>query len=669
MKKRILSIVLILCMVFMLMPTVALASEVTVTTEEELRAAVQTSGTINLGADIALSEPLIVNDPAEHGFNLTLNMNGHTLTGVINLTACSFTLNGRLDADVEAKAYVDPSNQWPSWLDGGTYAGQVRFKNTAIMSGIFLNKVSGQGSIAGGTFYEDVNCRSVAGGSFFKSCTTTDSIWAGIFYGAYNQDKVAADCSVRYNSDDEVHAIEFADTFASSSVLGAEAPSKKGYTFLGWYEKDTNGEFLETPMEFPFSSDNLRRRTIDVYALWAPVISGVEDGKTYCTAQTVTVLDNDAVRSVTVNDEPITLENNQFTLNPAEGTQTIVVTDKAGNVFEITVTVNDGHTYEWKSENGQYWKKCKFCGDETAKKDIPEITIDAPDKVCRTQDCEVSLLLPENIVHAEVGYEFIGCGDGLNTTVEDGRLHGVLPASVYPDVENAFDLVVYARTDDGFLFIVKKNVVIQNEHAGGVATCVELAICDTCGEHYGEIDSTNHDIENIPAKDATAAETGNKEYWHCKDCGKCFTDENGTQEIALAELIIPKLPPEIIKGAGQSTTEGERMALSFTSNAAYSDFIRVEIDGKTLDEKDYTVEEGSTVVTLNADYVATLSGGKYTIGIVSESGTATTTFTVEAKAIVGTGDNSHIALWIALVFVSGAGAIVTTVCGKKRKAE
>ena len=109
--------------------------------------------------------------------------------------------------------------------------------------------------------------------------------------------------------------------------------------------------------------------------------------------------------------------------------------------------------------------------------------------------------------------------------------------------------------------------------------------------------------------------------------------------------------------------------MSFTSNAAYSDFIRVEIDGKTLDEKDYTVEEGSTVVTLNAAYVATLSVGKYTIGIVSESGTATTTFTVEAKAIVGTGDNSHIALWIALVFVSGAGAIVTTVCGKKKKAE
>ena len=74
------------------MPTVVLASEVTVTTEEELKNAVQTGGTINLGADIALSEPLIVNNPSQPGFSLTLNMNGYTLTGTINLTACSFKL-------------------------------------------------------------------------------------------------------------------------------------------------------------------------------------------------------------------------------------------------------------------------------------------------------------------------------------------------------------------------------------------------------------------------------------------------------------------------------------------------------------------------------------------------------------------------------------------------
>lgn len=163
---------------------------------------------------------------------------------------------------------------------------------------------------------------------------------------------------------------------------------------------------------------------------------------------------------------------------------------------------------------------------------------------------------------------------------------------------------------------------------------VSKAVCEYCGEEYSELDSTNHNLEKISAKDATVTETGNTEYWHCKDCGKYFADENGEKEIELADTVIAKLPPEIIDGIGQSITEGEKKELSFTSNAAFSDFIRFELDDKTIDEKNYTVKEGSTVVTLKADYVATLSVGEHTIGIVSTSGTATTTFTVNAKAVV-----------------------------------
>ena len=216
----------------------------------------------------------------------------------------------------------------------------------------------------------------------------------------------------------------------------------------------------------------------------------------------------------------------------------------------------------------------------------------------------------------------------------------------------------------------------QAVHSGGTATCTSKAICEYCDEEYGELDSSNHDLVNTPAKDATVTETGNKEYWQCENCKKYFADEKGTNEISLEDTVIQKLPPEIIKGKGQSVAEGEKKALSFTSNAAFSDFIRVELDGKTLDEKNYIVKEGSTIVTLKADYVATLSAGKHAIGIVSESGTATTTFIVNAKAVVDndtkspqTGDNSHMALWIALLFVSGAGVIGTTVYGKKKRAK
>ena len=76
----------------------------------------------------------------------------------------------------------------------------------------------------------------------------------------------------------------------------------------------------------------------------SPVITGIENGKTYCEAQTVTITEK-YVDTVTVNGTEVTPdENGSFTLAPADGGQRIVVTDKAGNTAEMTVTVNDGHT-------------------------------------------------------------------------------------------------------------------------------------------------------------------------------------------------------------------------------------------------------------------------------------------------------------------------------------
>ena len=75
-----------------------------------------------------------------------------------------------------------------------------------------------------------------------------------------------------------------------------------------------------------------------------PVISGIEAGKTYCEAQTVTI-DEKYVGTVTVNGTEVRLdETGSFTLSPAGGEQKIIVTDKAGSTAEMTVTVNDGHT-------------------------------------------------------------------------------------------------------------------------------------------------------------------------------------------------------------------------------------------------------------------------------------------------------------------------------------
>mgnify|MGYP000678889112 CR=1 FL=1 len=95
-----------------------------------------------------------------------------------------------------------------------------------------------------------------------------------------------------------------------------------------------------------------------------PVISGIENGKTYCEAQTVTV-DEKYVDTVTVNGTAVTLDaDGGFVLPPTNGEQKIVVTDKAGNNAEVTVTVNNGHTFgEWVSDNdGKHTRKCTVDG-------------------------------------------------------------------------------------------------------------------------------------------------------------------------------------------------------------------------------------------------------------------------------------------------------------------
>lgn len=118
--------------------------------------------------------------------------------------------------------------------------------------------------------------------------------------------------------------------------------------FSGYEEPfriDPNGEYIVYVMlvDARLNITYLRTDRVTVDNV-QPVITGIENGKAYCEAQTVTI-DEKYVNTVTVNGTEVTLDkNNSFTLSPADGEQKIIVTDKAGNTAEMTVTVNDGHT-------------------------------------------------------------------------------------------------------------------------------------------------------------------------------------------------------------------------------------------------------------------------------------------------------------------------------------
>ena len=142
----------------------------------------------------------------------------------------------------------------------------------------------------------------------------------------------------------------------------------QSFVFSGYQEPfhiDPNGEYIVYAMlaDASLNVTYLRsdRITLDNVQ---PVIGGIENGKTYCKAQTVTINEK-YVDTVTVNGAAVTLnENGGFTLTPANGGQRIVVTDKAGNTAEMTVTVNNGHTYgEWTSNgDGTHTRQCTVDG-------------------------------------------------------------------------------------------------------------------------------------------------------------------------------------------------------------------------------------------------------------------------------------------------------------------
>ena len=175
----------------------------------------------------------------------------------------------------------------------------------------------------------------------------------------------------------------------------------------------------------------------------------------------------------------------------------------------------------------------------------------------------------------------------------------------------------------------------------------------------------------LPANGFTAP--GGKQFkaWSVNGTEKAVGDKITVSADTTVKAVWEKIPAapieyEILDGANSSWTQNSDGSLSIRGSGAFSEFVGVKVDGKSVDEKYYTVKEGSTIVTLKADYLNTLTVGSHTLEIVWTDGSASTIFTIEAES-PQTGDNSMMALWIAVLFVSGFGVVATAVYGKKRK--
>ncbi len=280
----------------------------------------------------------------------------------------------------------------------------------------------------------------------------------------------------------------------------------------------------------------------------SPVITGIEDGKTYCEAQTVTITEK-YVDTVTVNGTAVTLDTTgSFTLAPADGEQKIVVTDKAGNTAEMTVTVNDGHTFgEWTSNgDGTHTRQC------TADGCTEGIETDNCTDEDKNHICDICGNIISNHEDANQDHVCDLCGKVISNHEDADKDHvcdhcgKVISNHEDANKDHVCDLC--GKTISNHEDADKDHVcdycgkVITN-HIGGKETCRDKAVCEVCGKSYGKLDPKNHtDLKHFPAKAATENADGNIEYWYCSGCNKYYSDKDGTKEIAKADTVTAKLP-------------------------------------------------------------------------------------------------------------------------------
>ena len=380
------------------------------------------------------------------------------------------------------------------------------------------------------------------------------------------------------------------------------------------------------------------------------------------------------------------------------GTATITATAKDGSGVSAscTLTVTHGKMVHIPKKdatcteygNEEYWI-CENCGkyfsdangDTEIAKDswiISAINHDWNDAVYTWSDdgstCTATRTCKHDSAHTETSKATVtGAQTKASTCTEKGETTytatfeadwAVTQTKVLADISatgHSYGKPVWSWSEDGKTCTVtftcendathKETPVVKVTSAvKKPATCTETGVTTYTAtvEFNGQTYTDTKDVADIPA-------TG-----HNYDNGKC----------TVCGAIASDFKVIITAGANGSWQKGTKDGLTFTSNAAYKHFQKVQVDGKDLDASNYTVKEGSTIVTLKTSYLETLSVGKHTLAIVSETGTATTEFTIKAAASandrnpanpngeatesVQTGDNTNMMLWIVMLFVSAS---------------
>lgn len=413
----------------------------------------------------------------------------------------------------------------------------------------------------------------------------------------------------------------------AGKLTSLPTPTYDGYDFIGWYTQKDGGEKVTTDTVFAMDST--------IYAHWSNIpVTSLELNKGTLTLQekdsdtlTVTVKPADATNqdvtweSSNTSIATVSEDGTVTAISAGNATITATAADGSGISASCTLTVTHGKMVQTPKKDAtctvdgteEYWM-CEICG-----------------KHFEDESGTIPTTPEENKIQA-TGHSY---GEPVWNWSEDGKTC----------------TVTFTCEKDETHKETPKVIVTSAEKTPGTCTETGVTTYTATVEFNGQTYTDTKDLTDIPA-------TG-----HSYDNGKC----------TVCGAIASDFKVIITAGSNGSWQKGTKDGLTFTSNAAYKHFQKVQVDGKDLDASNYTVKEGSTIVNLKTEYLETLSVGKHTLAIVSETGTATTEFTVKAAAVTDdtqspqTGDDSNIALWIAVLLAAGTALTGTAVYSRKRK--
>ena len=476
----------------------------------------------------------------------------------------------------------------------------------------------------------------------------------GMYYGSY----MAAggnmgDCFVYYALEESWGAkARFARQFIEPGNLPTKPddPAKAGYIFEGWRNVDGT----------PFDFSKPVQESVMAVAIWSECDHAGSTAQPTCTDSAVCTV--------------------------------------CGGTIPAT-----GHTIVWHQENGQYWQTCSNCSFVSEKKAVPEVILNVPDTVCRTQDCAFTFNLPEGCTNPEYGYEFVSMGSGESATVENGVCSGVIEAAWYAPDETSYVLTAYVTTADGFTVTASKTVQIAEEHVyeWQSANGEYWQKCTRCGSETAKkaipeivisgpdtVCRTQDGIFRFTLPEGCSLVTAGYEFDRIGGDLNA-TLENGNYTVELASSGYPVEENSFKVTVYAETADGfaikaEKIVMVQNDHtggkATCKDKAKCEVCGAEygeIDAKNHTdlkhipAKAATKTTEGNIEYWYCDGCGKYYSDKdgtkeIKKADTVTTKLKNDSKS-PQTGDTSNVLLWITLLFVSGGAAIGTTVVSKKKK--